>query len=538
MNIISTYSLLPLISSLFVITLGFFVWMKRPKEQLHILFFLYSFTISLWLLGTFFLFNATNELSQIKADRLIYAPVVFIPIFLYHFGLLYCKCEKKQKHLLILGYILAFLFLPLSQTDYFLKGLYYYKWGVHTVAQTWHHIFLIYFAIYFILFFLNLVKLYKKSVGISKKQIKYLLVGFAILDSIGPLAFLPAYGIPVYPIVFLSGVPFAIIVAYAIIKLNALDLKTIAVEVVVTVLNFVILLELFFSKSFLEALARGIVLIVVVIFSSVLVHSVKKEIKRREELVILANNLEKANLRLQELDQQKTEFLSIASHQLRTPLTIIRGYIELIGDGAYGKVHKPLKEVLKNMDESNDRLMTLVEEFLDITRIEQGRTKFTFEDKNINDLIDSVVKELSMKPEFAVKKLKIVWKPEKEITNIYMDEEKIRHVVFNFLDNSIKYSDKGTIKVSVEKEDNGYTVRIKDQGFGFNKEDEVNFFQKFYRGKNVQGTNVNGTGLGIYVCKRFIEKHGGHVWAKSPGLGKGSEFGFWIPGVKGKENSL
>ena len=328
-------------------------------------------------------------------------------------------------------------------------------------------------------------------------------------------------------------VPFALLTSYSIIKHNLLNIKVISTEIFGFFLVALNLSGLIGTKSTSELIIKFTISLVLFIFTVILIRSVRNEVQQKEEVTKLAHNLEKANLRLQELDQQKTEFLSIASHQLRTP--IIRGYIELIGDGAYGKVSKKLKETLKNMDESNDRLMKLVEEFLDVTRIEQGRTKFVFEDKSINDLIASVVKELSMKPEFAEKNLKIVWKPEENITNIYMDEEKIRHVVFNFLDNSIKYSDKGIIKVSVETEDGGYTVRVKDQGFGFNKEDEVNFFQKFYRGKNVEGTNVNGTGLGIYVCKRFIEKHGGHVWAHSEGLGKGSEFGFWIPGVKVEE---
>ncbi|MFH1946747.1 MAG: HAMP domain-containing sensor histidine kinase [Candidatus Magasanikbacteria bacterium] len=244
-------------------------------------------------------------------------------------------------------------------------------------------------------------------------------------------------------------------------------------------------------------------------------------------LANLAHDLEKANLKLQELDRQKTEFLSIASHQLRTPLSIMKGYIELIEDGAFGKVAKPTVETLDKMNKSNERLVKLVDEFLDITRIEQGRTKFDFAKSDMNRLINSVVAEL--KERAQDKKLKIVWKPRFKNTNVMMDEEKVRHVVFNFIDNAIKYSTKGKIVVNLLKEKKKYIITVKDNGIGFDKNDEVNFFQKFYRGNNVKGTNVTGTGLGIYVCKKFIETHGGRVWAKSRGLGKGGEFGFWIP---------
>ncbi len=233
-----------------------------------------------------------------------------------------------------------------------------------------------------------------------------------------------------------------------------------------------------------------------------------------------------ANLRLQELDKQKTEFLSIASHQLRTPLSIIKGYVELIKDGAYGEPSKELLETLGNIDETNERLVKLVEEFLDISRIEQGRTKFSFADHAIEDVVDSVIKELFERSKD--KKLTLEWK-RTEIGQSVMDEEKIRHVVFNFVDNAIKYSEQGTIRVTATAEEGGIVVRVKDNGLGFNKEDEVNFFQKFYRGENVKTVNVGGTGLGLYVCRKFIENHGGRVWAKSEGLGKGGEFGFWIP---------
>jgi len=241
----------------------------------------------------------------------------------------------------------------------------------------------------------------------------------------------------------------------------------------------------------------------------------------------LANSLEKANLRLQEIDRQKTDFLSIASHQLRTPLSIAKGYIELIQDGAYGKIPKKVFDILGEMDGSNEHLVKLVDEFLDITRIEQGRTKFSFDNKNVNDLAAGVVKELSKRAKD--KGLKIVFKPTINLEKIQIDEEKIRHVVFNFVDNAIKYSEKGTITVLTEKEEKGITVRVRDNGLGFGPEDKASFYQKFYRGKNVVGTNVTGTGLGLYVCRKFIEAHNGHVWAHSPGLGKGGEFGFWLP---------
>ena len=274
----------------------------------------------------------------------------------------------------------------------------------------------------------------------------------------------------------------------------------------------------------------------VIILGYVLIKTVRREIRRRHEIDSLTHSLEKANLKLKELDHQKTEFLSIASHQLRTPLSITKGYAELVADGTFGKPSKKLKDTLNKINESNDRLVKLVDEFLDITKIEQGQTKFNFVKTDINKIISSVVDQL--KPKAKEEKLKIVWQKNLKVKKIILDEEKIDQVIFNFVDNALKYSNKGEIKILLEQDKTGQSVRVLDTGLGFGPEDQANFFQKFYRGKNVEGENVTGTGLGLYVCRKFIERHGGQVWAKSKGLGQGSEFGFFIPfGKKEQKNN-
>lgn len=307
-----------------------------------------------------------------------------------------------------------------------------------------------------------------------------------------------------------------------------MNAKTIAVEAAVGMANLVLITEIFLARNWPEFFLRVFATLIIGSVSLLFIQSVRKEISRRKEVAQLADSLGQANRRLQELDKQKTEFLSIASHQLRTPLSILKGYIELIQDGAYGRPTKKLLQTLTDMDQSNERLIRLVDEFLNISRIEQGRVKYSFTAANINAMLGSVVKELTERAE--AKGLRIVWRPNARVTEVYMDEEKIRHVTFNLIDNAIKYSAHGAITVTLEADACEATVRIKDQGIGFNaKKDGANFFQKFYRGDNVKTLAVNGTGLGIYVCRKFIEAHFGRVWAVSRGLHKGSEFGFAIP---------
>jgi len=392
-------------------------------------------------------------------------------------------------------------------------------------------LFLIDFVGLFLVSFIILIHKYRKAIGEEKKKLWLFLVGviasfslmglstvlFVVLLRTSATVFLG----PIFPVILMS------CIAYAIVKHNIFNVQVFSTQILVGLISIVLFSKIFMAQS-AGAQTFDIILFLVVSFAGyILVGSVSREIEQRQKLGILAASLEKANLQLKELDQQKTEFLSIASHQLRTPLSIIKGYIELITDGVYGKIPAKVAPVLSDMNESNERLVSLVDQFLDVTRIEQERTKFDFKKADLAVIAKSVVKELAQKAQG--KGLKVKMDVEKKLPSFFMDEDKIRHVVFNFVDNAIKYSDNGTIQVLVSLDDERVNVRVQDQGFGFNREDEVNFFQKFYRGKNVEGTNVNGTGLGIYVCKKFIEAHGGEVWAKSAGLGKGSEFGFWIP---------
>ncbi|MFA7245368.1 MAG: HAMP domain-containing sensor histidine kinase [Candidatus Magasanikbacteria bacterium] len=528
---------------IFTLSLGFFVLYKNLKDKINTTFFLMSLSISGWLITLYFYYNDhfVDYLLNIGKFNFVFTELLifFVFLFVYYFPKIQFKIKKTFFILFFLELIFLICLTLFSNHIVINEVFSIENSGRSTVFGDYYFLFFLHFLFFSILSLVILILKILKYNNEKRMQLVYFSTGLLLSLFTGSLTniILPFIydNFSIQRLGSVSSFFLVLFTFFAIVKHKLFELKVFATQIFVVFLTMSFIFPIFFYNNIFELFINIVLFILVVIFGIFLIKSVKKEVQQKEELAILAHNLEKANLRLQELDQQKTEFLSIASHQLRTPLTIIRGYIELIGDGAYGKVSKGLKETLGNMDESNDRLMTLVEEFLDITRIEQGRTKFVFAENSLNETISSVVKELSMKPEFAEKKLKISWKSEKNIDKIVMDEEKIRHVVFNFLDNAIKYSDKGTIKISLEKEDNGYVLKIKDQGFGFNKEDEVNFFQKFYRGKNVQGTNVNGTGLGIYVCKRFIEKHGGHVWAHSEGLGKGSEFGFWIPGVKVEE---
>ena len=251
-------------------------------------------------------------------------------------------------------------------------------------------------------------------------------------------------------------------------------------------------------------------------------------IKLKEEVAKATKDLLKANKELKQLDAAKSEFISIASHQLRTPLTVIKGYISMMMEGSFGELTGPEKESLDKVYESNERLIQLVENLLNISRIESGRLQFQYEVMRIEEIIDSVLEELA--ENIKKKGLRLNYKkPAKPLPKIKIDDEKIRQVIMNLVDNAVKYTKKGTITISLKKDGANIQFCISDSGMGIRKTDMSNLFKKFSRGQGTSIIHTEGTGLGLYVAREMINAHKGQIWAESEGEGRGSRFCFELP---------
>jgi len=253
--------------------------------------------------------------------------------------------------------------------------------------------------------------------------------------------------------------------------------------------------------------------------------------KLRHEIDIATADLKEANEKLKKLDEAKSEFISIASHQLRTPLTAIKGYISMMLEGDFGQLTEPEHDSLEKVFDSNERLIKLVENLLNISRIESGRLQFNFEEVQLEEMVGSVMEELSGS---AKKKGLIIEykKPEAELPKVNIDDEKIRQVVMNLIDNAIKYTKKGNITVSLRQDGNAIEFCVSDSGMGINPDDLPNLFQKFSRGTGTSLIHTEGTGLGLYVARQMMEAHHGKIWAESQGDGMGSRFCFRLPIIR------
>jgi len=233
--------------------------------------------------------------------------------------------------------------------------------------------------------------------------------------------------------------------------------------------------------------------------------------------------LKVANVQLKKLDAAKSDFIDIASHQLRTPLTVIKGYLSMINQNDFGQVPAKLANPLDRVYKSTDRIIGLVEDLLNVSRVESGRMQFDFEMVNLPDLVKEVFEELEQHGknqglDFTYQK------PTKKIPELKLDRNKIREVLMNLMDNAIKYTEKGFVKVNLEKLDDHVRFSVSDSGRGIAPDEMPQLFQKFSRAKGVQLMHTEGTGLGLYIAKEILLKHHAKIWAESKGASKGSKF--------------
>ena len=242
---------------------------------------------------------------------------------------------------------------------------------------------------------------------------------------------------------------------------------------------------------------------------------------------LLYEKLKIANEQLKALDKARAEFISIASHQLRTPPSTIKWYLSAVLAGDFGTLTEELKAALERANVTNEAQISTIDDLLNASRIERGKLEFFFQPGNLAPVTSALVDQLQ--PLALMKKQRIIYHaPTEKIPDIMLDQEKVRQVINNMIDNAIKYSKQGDIEVGLEADKDNVTVKVTDHGRGMSKEEQKMLFEKYSRGKD-SATHATGLGLGMYVAKVIIEQHNGRIWAESPGVGKGTTFAFSLP---------
>ena len=463
------------------VVLALAIYFSNKKSLANLYFSVLALLIILWIDSGFLATLAGNYALILTKINVGVIPLCFIVAF---FFINYFVGKKPSNSIISFAVVcsgLIFTFLTIS-TSLIVKDIRPLKWGVDMVAGGYAPFYYAWVGLMIVPIFYFLLQKYESYDVENKTKVIYFIIGFVIF-TVFNLVFnviFPVirgtsdyYQFGDYSVVFLLG-----FTAYAIVKHQLFNIKVIATETAAIVINIVLIVQIFNSANATEAILTVLFWLIVLYVSYILVKSVQREIKFREELQVLSHQLVQANTHLKELDAMKTEFVSLASHELLTPVSAIEGYLSMLLDEHMAKVEDPKAlKYLTNVYSSAKRLARLIADMLNISRIEEGRLLVEKKDVDLSELIKQVVDEIKFKSE--ERKQKVVFEndvshPEsregspanagsetsseilrsaqndKYVT--YADADKIKEVIINLIGNSIKYSrDPGTITVRVEK---------------------------------------------------------------------------------------
>ncbi|HLB95711.1 MAG TPA: HAMP domain-containing sensor histidine kinase [Patescibacteria group bacterium] len=318
----------------------------------------------------------------------------------------------------------------------------------------------------------------------------------------------------------------------------ALSLEFINALLIAVIASLFVVFEIFLGAQGLYPqsgeIAQGAwqvgLILLITIFCRVLAMQVRQERIAKEE------SLAHQKVLKEEAQRQK-EFLSLTSHQLFTPLSMIRGFASMLSQGTFGRLTPKQRDAAEEIYSSSKRMVNLVSELLSISRIQSGQIPLDLKEHRLEDLVKEIVSQFQKT--MLKKDLRLEFIPPAPLKPVLMDKEKIRQVIYNLLDNAVKYTRRGKINIALKQSPEWITLAVVDPGVGIAEKDFDKLFQPFFRGKDILELDNKGTGLGLYIARLLVEKHRGKIWAESAGPNRGATFNFRLPLIqsKGKETT-
>jgi len=309
-----------------------------------------------------------------------------------------------------------------------------------------------------------------------------------------------------------------------------------ALEILVFAIGLILFLLPFLLPSGVSRILTIFVFVLFCVFAYYLVRATHDESRHREEAEMIAahehvlrQQAEDLANNLKHLDSAKTQFLLSTQHHLRSPLSIIQGYLSMINEGNYGKVPARAREKIVASLEATQKLIQLVNDLLDIAHFQMDKGEVAKEPSDVVKLIAAIVADFE-KPALEKKIFLHFNVPAAPIALVNVNAHGIREAIYNIVDNAIKYTQKGGVAISVGAVSGKLRVSVADTGIGMNDKDRRGLFNRtFERGEKAKTVNVNGKGIGLYLAAQMIMSNGGTIRAESQGWGKGTEFIIELP---------
>lgn len=528
------YHIIAYYSHLVPVALAFFLsvyaLLKTQYSKLSVAFFVFTLSFSAWLIGDLVVWTSPDyDLVYFFWSWLDLTNIIFFVLGSYFFGML-----AHGNVLLWKKYMFVFLCIPaflITATGHSVEGF------TQSVCEAINNNLLTNYklfaeAVAVLLIFHSFMKGWRGADRRKKIQLSViflaLLAFFGVFSSTEYIASttgvyeINLYGLFVLPV-------FLIVVVFAVANLGVFNLKLLGTQVLSYGLIVMAGSQLLFIQDSTQTILSIVTVGMSVIFALLLLQNAEREELARKRIVELAENLEDANGRLRELDRQKTEFVSIASHQLRSPLSAVIGYLSLVLEGSYGPVPKKIVEPIERVFGSARTMSIEIDDFLNVTRIEEGRMRYQFERLDMVALAKKITETFAL----AAEKRTIGFKVHlpKEPIIVIADRAKLEQIITNLLDNALKYTLKGKVevRVSADKKSGMALCAVSDTGIGIAKSEQGNLFKKFIRASNANSSNVHGTGLGLYIAREMARAHHGDIVIASDGMGLGSTFTLSVP---------
>lgn len=530
--------------------LGFTVFLSNTKSTTNRLFLAFCVVTVVWGLLNYLSYKIPDNLTVLWLIRFV---MFFAVLQSYLFFLLmYVFPEKKIKYPSFFKYFIGIIILAcfITLTKFVFSGI--IRDSTLSVAQPIVEPGIIIFALVTLTTVISGIYLIGSKIKKSISHV-YVFLGTVIMffliiafNFISPAFFNNSSFIPLGALFIL---PFVAFTAYAILRHKLFNIKVAGVAVLVFALSVVTFFEVILADNLSLIIYRSGILLFILAFGILLIRSVVKEVEQREEIARMAEDVrrayvieKKAKEELEKLDKVKDQFVMTTQHNLRTPLTSMMGYTDLLLQGTFGKQSRKTTEVIKRLQGSTQSLIKMVNNFLDIAQFQLGRSVITLKSGVEAVLIlDEIVNDLKFKAE--QKNVALNFDRPDTVFKVNADAEKLKAALFNIVDNAVKYTEKGQVDITMghksPDQKNIVLIKVKDTGIGIEKDKAPKIFeQMFERSEEAKRIASVGTGVGLYLSGQIIRAHNGKVWVESEGVGKGSTFFVELPVDQGQEEKV
>lgn len=498
--------------------ISFSVILAGGKLRINQAWSLTTFLLGTWSLGLYGVITAGSAATAMRWQYLLDASAILIPLGFFAFTVYLVRKEQVLRWPLRLTWLVAICLFAVTFSPAFKVGMAQkFSFNYWIVAGPIYWVFPLTYLIFALVSLFLLLNAYRQTAdGQLRGQITYVLGAQIIGFGGGITNFLPQL-MNIYPIGNYFIAFYGFFITYSILRNGLFSMKLLATEFFIFSIWIFTLARTLLAAEFLDKVLNGVLFLVLLFFGILLVRSVRREVRAREELEVLYKKVD-------ELSHFKSQLLSLASHQMRSPLAAIKGFVQLMEQGMYGPIAEKPRETIGKIRKEAEDLLDLINTLLDLRRVEEGRMEYSFSRTDISAITSEVVE--GIRPLAAQKHLDLIFvSPGPAYVNA---DEKISQVVRNLIDNAIKYTPVGHVRVEVNTGPDWVKVEVSDTGLGIDPELRPHLFEEYSRDEKVK-KKILGTGLGLYIAKKIVEAHGGKLSAESEGPGKGSDFILVLP---------